>query len=108
VTQKKKTEGRICGKSKWIFKIKRNGIFREILVVCGYRQVPRIGFTESYAPDTNYVSLRISLIGMMVWNLKAKIIDIEIALLQGDLEERIFMEIPSGMKLSDSKCHVFS
>jgi hypothetical protein len=32
-----------------------------------------------------------------VWGLKAKIIDVETAFLFGDLEEEIYMEIPSGI-----------
>jgi hypothetical protein len=40
---------------------------------------------------------------MMVWNLKVKIIDIETAFLQVDLEESISMEIPSGMEVGDGK-----
>jgi hypothetical protein len=32
--------GRNCIKSKWIFKIERNGVYRAWLVECGYSQVP--------------------------------------------------------------------
>jgi hypothetical protein len=32
--------GRTCIKNKWVFKIKRNGIFRACLVEYGYSQVP--------------------------------------------------------------------
>jgi hypothetical protein len=35
---------RVCVKNKWIFKIKRNGIFRARLVACGYNQVPGMTF----------------------------------------------------------------
>jgi hypothetical protein len=73
-------------------------------VVCGYSQVPGIDFTESFAPVIDNVSFRIILIGMMIWTLKPKIIYIETAFLHGDLEESIFMEIPSGMEVGDSKC----
>jgi hypothetical protein len=59
-----------------------------------------------YAPVINDVSFRIILIGMMVWNLKAKIIHIETTFLYGDLEESIFMEIPSGMEVGNGKCLV--
>jgi Reverse transcriptase (RNA-dependent DNA polymerase) len=48
---------RVCVKNKWIFKIKRNGIFRAQLVACGYSQVPGIDFQESFAPVINDVTL---------------------------------------------------
>jgi hypothetical protein len=57
--------------------------------------------TDSYASVINSVSFRIILIGMMVWNLKAKIIDTESLFPHGDLEETIFMEIPSGIEVGD-------
>jgi hypothetical protein len=68
--------------------------------------LPGIDFTKSYAPIINDISLRIVLIGMMIWNLNAKIIKIKTGFLHDDLEERIFMETPSGMEVDDSKCLV--
>jgi hypothetical protein len=32
---------RECFKNKWVFKIKRNGIFRALLIACGYSQIPQ-------------------------------------------------------------------
>jgi hypothetical protein len=34
---------------------------------------------------------------MLVWNVKAKIVDVETAFLHGDLKEEIFMEILEGV-----------
>jgi hypothetical protein len=62
-----------------------------------------IDFTESYAPVINDVSFRITLIGMLVWDLNKKIIHIETAFLHFDLEEIILMEIPSGMEVDNGK-----
>jgi hypothetical protein len=62
-------------------------------VECGSSQVPGIDFTERYAPVINDVSFRIILIGMIIWNLKAKIIDIETTFLHSNLEESIFMAV---------------
>jgi Reverse transcriptase (RNA-dependent DNA polymerase) len=62
-------DGRRTIKGKWIFKIKRNGVFRARLVACGYSQVPRINFNESFAPVINDVSFRIMLIAKLVWGL---------------------------------------
>jgi hypothetical protein len=36
-------------------------------------------------------------VAMLVWNLKANIIDVKIAFLHGNLNEKIFMEIPQSM-----------
>jgi hypothetical protein len=76
IPKEKIPEGRRFIKSKWVLKIKRNGIFRERLVTFGYSQVPNIDDTEKYVPNINEISFRIILIGMMVWKMKAKIIDI--------------------------------
>ena len=54
--------GRNCIKNKWIFKIKRNGIFRARLVACGYSQIPGVDFEESYSPVMNDITLRILLV----------------------------------------------
>jgi hypothetical protein len=40
---------------------------------------------------------------MLVWYLKAKIIDLEI-FLHGNLEEDIFMEIPQGIDVAKEEC----
>ena len=40
-------QGRRCVKCRWVFEIKRNGIFRPRLVAWGYSQIPGMDFTES-------------------------------------------------------------
>ena len=79
-------------KSKWIFDIKRSGLFKVRLVACGYSQIPGVDFTESYAPVINDVSWPILIIAMLVQKLEAKIIDVSTACLYGDLEEDIYMK----------------
>jgi hypothetical protein len=96
--------GRTCIKNKWVFKIKRNGIFRARLVAFGYSQVPGVDFQESFAPVINDVTFRILLIMMLTWNLKGKIVDIETAFLDGNLKETIYMEISKGMKANENEC----
>jgi hypothetical protein len=80
-----------CIKNKWIFKMKRNEIFRARLVASGYSQVPGIDFSESFAPVLNDVSFRIMLISKLVWNMTCSVVDIETAFLHGDLDEEIFI-----------------
>ena len=89
-------KGRRCVKHKWIFEIKRNGIFRARLVACGYSQVPGVDFTESYAPVVNDITVRLLLIVLMVWKFHSAIADVETAFLHGILKggEEIFMDCP--------------
>jgi len=54
--------GRHCIKSKWVFKIKRNGMFWARLVACRYSQIPDIDFTKNYAPVMNDVTWCILLV----------------------------------------------
>ena len=93
-------KGRRCIKCRWVFDLKRNGIFRPRLVACGYSQVPGVDFTESYAPVINDVTWRILIVTKLLWKLSAKIVDVETAFLHGDLEEEIYMECPEGMGLN--------
>jgi len=86
--------GRNCINSKWVFKTKRNGIFRARLVACGYSQIPGVDFQESYALVINDVTFQILLVTLLTWNLVRKVIDIRTAFLHGYLKETIFMKIP--------------
>jgi hypothetical protein len=85
-------------KDKRLFKLKRYGFFRVILKTFSYNQVPGIDFNVSNAPVINYVSFRIMLVRMILWNLKAKNIDIQTTFFYCDLEESIFMDTPSAME----------
>ena len=68
-----------CVKHKWVFKVKRNGIFQARLVACGYSQIPGVDFGDHFAPVVNDVSYRMMIAIMMMCRLKAKIVNIETA-----------------------------
>jgi hypothetical protein len=57
--------GRNCIKNKWVFKIKRNGIFRAWLFACGYSQLPGVDFQENFVPVINDIIFCILLIMML-------------------------------------------
>ena len=90
-------EGPRCVKYKWVFEVKRNGVFRARLVACGYSQIPGMDFAEVYSPVANDITFRIIIVVMMMMELKALIFDIETAFLLGDLDKTIYMKCPEGM-----------
>ena len=84
--------------SKWVFKMKRNGVYRARLVAKGFSQIPGEAFTENFSPVINDVNFRIILTRMILEGLDAKVLDIDNALLNGNLDHEIFMKIPEGYK----------
>ena len=52
-------KGRRCIKSRWVFDIKRNGIFRARLVACGYSKIAGEDFNDIFSPVSNDVTFRI-------------------------------------------------
>lgn len=84
--------------TKWVFKQKKNGVYRARLVVKGYDQVAGVDFQYNFAPVTSEVTLRILLILWILEDFFAEVADVQTAFLHGDLEEELFIKIPIGYK----------
>ena len=78
-------------KSKWVFDVKRSGLFKVRLFAYGYSQIPGVDFIELYAPVINDVSWRILLIVKILIKHYVMIVDVETAFLYGDLDEEVYM-----------------
>ena len=72
---------------RWVFKVKRNGVYFARLVAKGFSQIP--GFTDNYSLVVNDVTFRVVVARMIIENMKGKVVDIDNALLNGDLEHEI-------------------
>ena len=96
-------DDRRCVKNKWVFKIKRNGTFRARLVACGYSQIPGVDYDQSYSPVIHDITFRTLLLVKIILGLAAKIVDVETAFLEGELEEEIYMECPAGMDSTEDE-----
>ena len=86
---------------KWVFKIKRDGIYRARLVALGYSQIPGVDYTDNFAPVAHDVSFRIALARMMVEKLDSLVMDVETPFLYGEIDEEILMKLPVGMEEID-------
>ena len=71
-------------------------MYRARLVAKGFSQIPGVNFTDNYSPVVNDVTFRVVVARMIIENLKGKVVDIDNAFLNGDLEHEIYMKIPEG------------
>lgn len=96
-------EGKKLLGTKWVFKKKKNGVYRTRLVALGYSQVPGVDFFDNFAPVVNDVTFRVMMIMKAVNEWHGEIIDVETAFLYGDLEETIYMKNPEGLEEYEGK-----
>ena len=97
---------RRCVKHKWVFEIKRNGVFRARLVACGYSQIPGVDFHQIYSPVVNDVTVRLLLVILLIKGLVCGLVDVETAFLHGVLgeDEAVYMDCPEGMPHTVDEC----
>ena len=57
---------------RWVFKVKRNGVYHARLVAKGFNQIPGMDFTDNYSPVVNDVTFRVVVARMLIENLKGK------------------------------------
>ena len=81
---------------RWVFKVKYNCVHHTRLVAKGFHQIPSMDFTDNYSPVANDAPFRVVVERMFIENLKGKVVDIDNAFLNGDLEHDIYMKIPGG------------
>ena len=57
---------------RWVFKVKRNGVYHARLVAKGFSQIPGMEFTDNYSPVVNDVTFRVVVARMLIDNLEGK------------------------------------
>ena len=77
-------------------KVKRNGVYHARLVAKGFGQIPGMEFADNYSPVVKGVTFRVVVARMLIEKLKGKVVDIDNAFLNGDLEHEIYIKIPEG------------
>ena len=92
---------------KWIFKRKSSadgkGItFKARLVAKGFRQRPRVDYDETFSLVAMLKSIRILLAIVAYHDYEIWQMDVKTALLNGDLEEQVYMTQPEGFNVSGS------
>ena len=77
--------------NRWVFKVKGNGVYQVRHVGKGFSQIPGVDFTDNYSPVVDDVTFRAVVARMLIENLKGKVVDIDNAFLNGDLEHEIYI-----------------
>ena len=96
--------------SKWVFKIKHNADgsvdrYKARLVAKGFSQQPGTDYDDTYAPVARYDSLRLLLALAAHNKWTPRQLDVKSEFLYGNLDRKIYMEIPDGYKEPD-KCYL--
>ena len=82
---------------KYVFKIKA-GKPKVRMVICGSRQIYGVDFNETFAPVVKLTTVRTVLAVAASMDLECEQMDVVTAFLHGDLDENIYMTIPSGFE----------
>ena len=97
---------------KWVFtiKYKTNGsieCYKMRLVAKGFTQTYRINYQKTFTPvaKINTVRVLLSLVVNLDWLLQQ--LDVKNAFLNGELEEEIYMDLPSGFDERREKGKVY-
>jgi hypothetical protein len=96
-----KVEGGKEAGSKWVFKVKRLADtsidkFKALLGAQGFTQHCCFDFDETYALGIRFDSLQLLLAIMVVQGWHPQQVDVQSAVLSGDLKEEIYMTLPKG------------
>ena len=65
--------------SKWVFKKKRNGIYRAMLVRLGYSRLPEVDHKDNFLPVVLDTTFRYKLVLALINDWDMEVVDIDIA-----------------------------
>ena len=89
--------------TRWVFKLKPNGLFEGRVVVQGWSQVPGIDCGGSYAPVCRLQSIQMLFAVVAALGWSAQQLDVVTAFLNSVLDNPQYAELPPGYEDTDSQ-----
>ncbi len=94
---------------RWVFKVKYhlNSLpkrFKARLVAQGLSQRPGIDYNKTFLPTLRYDLLRVLITLAAVYDLKLHQMDVVSTYLAGELDEEVYMRVPSGLHAPGKIC----
>ena len=84
---------------KWVFKKKKNGVYRARLIAKDYDQIPGVDYTENFAPMINNMTICTMLTeAQQNEDSIAYIVDVKTAFLYGEMDVELYMQVPEGIE----------
>jgi hypothetical protein len=77
---------------------KEDGRYRARLCAPGYSQVPGEDFSVTSSPVVDDITIRVTIIYMIVRNWDSEMLDVTTAFLHGKMEEEVHMSCPEGIE----------
>ena len=93
---------------KWVFKTKRDSMgnverYKARLVAKGYTQKDGVDYKETFSPVSKKDSLRIIMVLVAYYDLELHQMDVKTAFLNGNLEEKVYMDQPQGFETTEKE-----
>jgi len=81
--------------TRWVFKIKENGVYRARLVIRGFQEGKK-NFEDTYSPVVHVSALRSILAVAAAEDMEVLAFDVKSAFINADCEDDVFIHIPEG------------
>ena len=99
-------------KYKWVFKLTnpeaaKPAHFKAKLYAKGFMQLEGEDYTDTFSPVVRYDSVRVLLATITNEDMEMVTFDVRAAFLYGELEEKVYMEVPDGLDISESEKEKF-
>ena len=97
---------------KWVLrkKFKADGSldkYKARLVAKGFNQQPSVDFVDTYSPVAKFASHRIIMFVVAIMDLEFHRLDVNIAFINGELKEDIFVLQPEGFEIKGHEDKVY-